>query len=57
MLNRVNERAKGAGAMSRALTVRSLGVNVKTMMYASIVVLTVLHGAETWGLNAREQRT
>ena len=43
-----------AGAMSRVKRVRSLGINVKKMMYESIVVPTVLYGAETWGLNEKE---
>ena len=48
MLNRVNERAKEADAMSKVWRVRSLGINVKRMMYKRIVVPTVLYRAETW---------
>ena len=55
VLNRVNEGAKVAGAMNRIWKVRSLGINVKKMMYESIVVSTVLYGADTWGLNASEK--
>ena len=56
VISRVNEGAKVSGAMNRIWRVRSLGVNVKRMMYESIVVPTVLYGAETWGLNVREKR-
>ena len=53
VLNRVNEGAKVAGAINRIWKVRSLGI--KKMMYESIVVPTVLYGADTWGLNASEK--
>ena len=56
VISRVNEGAKVSGAMNRIWRVRSLGVNVKRMMYERIVVPTVLYGAETWGLNVREKR-
>ena len=56
VISRVNEGAKVSGAMSRLWKVRSVGVNVKKMMYERIVVPTVLYGAETWGLNVREKR-
>ena len=44
MLNRVNEGAKVADAMSKIWRVRSLGINVKRMMYERIAVPTVLYG-------------
>ena len=52
----MNEWAKVLGAMNRIWKAGSLGADVKRMMYERIVVLTVLYGAETWGLNAREKR-
>ena len=48
VLNRVNEGAKVSGALSKVWRVRSLGINVKRMMYERIVVPTVLYRAETW---------
>ena len=48
VLNRVNEGAKVSGALSKVWRVRSLGINVKRMMYKRIVVPTVLYRAETW---------
>ena len=45
-----------ASAMSRVWRIRSLGINVKRMIYEGIVMPTVLYGAETWALNAREKR-
>ena len=47
VFSRVNERAKMAGAMSRVWRVRSLDINVKSMMYERIVVQTAMYGAET----------
>ena len=47
VLNRVNEVAKVAGAMSRVCRVRSQSINVKKMMYERIVVPVVLYWAET----------
>ena len=44
-----------SGAMNRLWKVRSLGVNVKRMMHESIVVLTVLYGAEPFGLKVKEK--
>ena len=40
--SRVNEGAKVSGAMNRIWKCRSLGINVKRMMYERIVVPTVL---------------
>ena len=49
-MNRVNEGTKVASAMSRVWRIRSLGINIKRMMYESVVFPTVLYGAETQGL-------
>ena len=50
MIGRVNKRAKFSGAMNRLLKVRSLGVNVKRMMYESegesfqyIIIIYIFH--------------
>ena len=42
--------------MNRIWKVRSPGVDVKRVMHERIVVPTELHGAETWGLSAREKK-
>ena len=47
VVNRVNEGAKVADAMSKVWRVISLGINEKRMMYESIVVPIVLYAAET----------
>ena len=56
MISRVNKGAKVSGALNRILKVRSFGMGVRKMMYERIVVSTVVHGAETWCLNAWEKR-
>ena len=56
VMGRVNEGAKVSGALSRIWKVRSFGMNVKRMMYERIVVPTVVYGAETWCMNAREKK-
>ena len=45
-----------SGVMKRPWKVRYLGVNLKRMMYESIVVPSVLYGADTLGLKEREQK-
>ena len=42
--------------MNRLWKVRSLGVNVKRMMYEKIVVPNVLYGADTCGLKESEKK-
>ena len=54
VISRVNERAKVSGAMKKVRKAGSLGVDAKRIMYDSVMVATVLCGAETWGLNAWE---
>ena len=44
-----------SGVMNRLWKIRSLGVNVKRMIYEIIVVPSVLY--ETWGLKERENDT
>ena len=56
VIGKVNEGAKVSGAMSRIWKVGSFGINVKRITYEKIVVPTVVYGAETWCLNAREKR-
>ena len=56
MLNRVNERAKVAGAINKVWVIRSLGINLKKIIYESLVMPTVLYGAEMWGLNASNKK-
>ena len=46
MIGRVNEGEKVSGAVNRQWKVRNLGLNVKRMMYESIVVSSVLYGAD-----------
>ena len=41
VIGRVNEGAKGSGAMNKLWKVRSLGVNLKRMIYERIVVPSV----------------
>ena len=45
-----------SGVMKRLWKVRYLGVNVKRMMYESIVLPCVLYGADTLGLEEREHK-
>ena len=42
--------------MNRIWKVGSLGIDVKRVMYKGMVVLILLHGAETGGLNVGEKR-
>ena len=56
VMGRVKEGANVSGAMSRIWKVWSFGMDVKRMMYERIVVPTVVDGAETWCLNAREKK-
>ena len=55
MISRVNEGAKVFGALSRIWKVGSFGMGVKKIMYERIVVPTLVYGAKTWCLNAREK--
>ena len=52
----MNAGAKLSGVMKRLWKVRYLGVNVKKMMYESIVVPSVLYGADALGLKEREHK-
>ena len=52
----MNEGAKLSGVMKRLWKDRYLGVNVKRMMYESIVVPSVLYGADALGLKEREHK-
>ena len=42
--------------MNRLWNVRSLGVNLKRLMYERIVAPSALYGAETWGLEERVKK-
>ena len=53
---RVNEGAKVGGALKSVWKVRSVSMGVKRKMYGSIVVPTVLYGAECWAVKAAEKR-
>ena len=53
---RVNEGAKAGGAMKSVWKVRSVSMEVKRAMYESILVPTVLYGAECWTMKAEDRR-
>ena len=56
----VSERVKKAygvwGALGRVMKNRVMGLEVKRRLYESVVLPTVLYGAETWGLRGSERR-
>ena len=53
---RINEGQKVLGAVNRVFKSRNVGLNVKKCVYERVIVLTVLYGAETWGLRESERK-
>ena len=53
---RINEGAKVGGALKSVWKVRSVSMGVKRKMYNSIVIPTVMYGAECWAVKAAESR-
>ena len=54
--HRINEGCKLLGAMKGVLKCRSLGADVKKVLYERIVVPTVAYGSELWGLKVGERQ-
>ena len=53
---RIIEGQKELGAVNRVLKSRNVGLNVKKCVYETVIVPTVLYGAETWGLRESERK-
>ena len=54
--HRVNEGCKALGALKKVMNGRSVSMGVKRSLYQSVVMPTVLYGAETWGTRVAERR-
>ena len=52
--HRVNEGCKVLGAFEGVMKNRGLGMNVKKVLYEKVVVQTVMHGSESWGMKVTE---
>ena len=44
------------GALKVVMKNRGLGMNVKKVLYEKVVVLTVMHGSEPWGMKVTERQ-
>ena len=53
---RVNEGCKVLGALKGLMKNRGLGMNVK-VLHEKVVVPTVMHGSESWGMKVTETET
>ena len=53
----MNEGCKALGALKGVMKNRGLAMNVKKVLYEKVVVLTVLYGAESWGMKVTETET
>ena len=56
VIGRVNEGENVSGAKNRIWKVKSLGVNIRIMIYERIVVPSVLYAAETLGEKEKEKK-
>ena len=54
--HRVNEGCKVLGALKGVMMNRGLGMNVKKVLYEKVVVPTVMHGSELWGMKVTGDR-
>ena len=54
--HRVNEGCKVFGALKGVMKNRGLGMNVKKVLYEKVVMPTVLHGSESWGMKVTERQ-
>ena len=56
MHHRVNERCKVLGALKGVMKNRGLGINGKKVLYENVVVLTVMYGSESYGMEVPERQ-
>ena len=56
MRHRVNGGCKVLGALKGVMKNRGLGMNVKKVLYEKVVVPTVMHGSESWGMKVTERQ-
>ena len=54
--HRVNEGCKVLGALKGVMKNRELRMNVKKVLYEKVVVPTVKHGSESWGMTVTERQ-
>ena len=54
--HRVNEGCKVLGALKGVMKNRGLGMNVKKVLYEKVVVPTVIHGSESWGMKVTKRQ-
>ena len=54
--HRVNEGCKVLDALKGVMKNRRLGMNVKKVLYEKVVVPTVMHGSELWGMKVTERQ-
>jgi len=54
--HRVNEGCKALGALRKVVNSKSMSMEAKRGLYESVIVPTVLYGAETWCLSAAERK-
>ena len=56
VVHRKKEGYKAWGALKSVLSNRGLGIKVKKCLYAGVIVLTALYGAEACGMRSAERR-
>ena len=52
----VNKGCKMLGAFKGVMKNRGLGMNVEKVLYDKVVVSTVMHGSESWGMKVMERQ-